>query len=582
MTAPRKCRFIGAAPAVHTPRQGGVDPTLSWGTASDADRDQARARLSAVCRSEALSDGGMSRTDADRCAAREHRVSAKSIGKWRRRVRGLPAGERVAALLDGKRTGRPSSIDTRADWREALEAFAFHGGRHLTAEHARRTLVTRTGSAPPAGTLRRWLARWRTEHARELDAVTNPDRHRSHRQPAFGDAAEQVVGLNARWELDSTIADIICDDGRRRALVAAIDIWSRRALFLIAPTSRATAIAALLRRCLLAWGVPAAIRTDEGADYTSRHVLGVLADLEIEHLPCRPYAPEQKPFVERVIGTVSTDLFAHLPGFAGHSPADAAELRGRKSFAARRGETPANTFAASLTPDALQARLDAWAHDVYGRRAHSGLGGATPFNRAASWTGALRRISDARALDALLAAPVGGGTRVVGKHGLSVGGGAPYIAPELGPLVRERVHVRADESDPARIHVYRDADGRPGAFVCIAVDPARTGADRAAIAAEAKALAAAVDRDARRRARALERAHRPQTAMDDVLGAATEAADRVVAFPHAGKAHETPALAEAARAAQAADAPVPAAPGTARRGRRAVAAAALALFNEGA
>ena len=33
--------------------------------------------------------------------------------------------------------------------------------------------------------------------------------------------------------------------------------------------------------------MPEAVRTDEGKDYTSKHVLGALADLEIELLPCR-------------------------------------------------------------------------------------------------------------------------------------------------------------------------------------------------------------------------------------------------------------------------------------------------------
>ncbi|MDE0335673.1 MAG: transposase family protein, partial [Defluviicoccus sp.] len=101
------------------------------------------------------------------------------------------------------------------------------------------------------------------------------------------------------------------------------------------PTSRATAIAALLRRCILEWGVPETVRTDEGRDYTSRHVVGALADLEIAHDLCPPYTPDAKPFVERAIGTLARDLFAFLPGFSGHDVADAQALRARKSFAAR-------------------------------------------------------------------------------------------------------------------------------------------------------------------------------------------------------------------------------------------------------
>ena len=247
------------------------------------------------------------------------------------------------------------------------------------------------------------------KNARDLLAVTNPDRDRSRHRPAGGDAAARIVRLNQLWELDSTPADVICADGRRYAIVAAIDIWSRQARVLVVPTSRATAIAALLRRCIMEWGVPEAVRTDEGNDYTSRHVLGVLADLEIEHRPCPPYTPEAKPFVERFLGTLTGDLFATLPGFSGHDVAQAQALRSRKSLAARCGEDDAEIYGATLTAEELQERCDTWCDAVYGRRPHTGLGGASPFARRASWAEPVRRVHDERALDALLAEPAGGG-----------------------------------------------------------------------------------------------------------------------------------------------------------------------------
>ena len=122
---------------------------------------------------------------------------------------------------------------------------------------------------------------------------------------------------------------------------------------------------------------------DEGKDYTSRHVLGVLADLEIEHRPCPPYTPESKPFVERFLGTLTRDLFATLPGFTGHDVAQAQALRARKGFAARRGEDDTVIYGAELTAEALQERCDSWCDAVYGRRPHSGFGGASPFARRA-------------------------------------------------------------------------------------------------------------------------------------------------------------------------------------------------------
>ena len=160
----------------------------------------------------------------------------------------------------------------------------------------------------------------------------------------------------------------------------------------------------------------------------------------------------------------------------------------------------------------------------------------TPRLRAASWTGGVRAIADVRAQDALLAPAAGDGTRVVSRKGLRVAGRC-YIAPELGPRVGERVGVREDAADPARLHVFA-ADGR---FICLAEDPARTGVAVGPLAREATALAGEADRRARRRARDLERRHRPERAMDDVLAAAASS-DRVVAFPSPATAHETSAL----------------------------------------
>ena len=122
--------------------------------------------------------------------------------------------------------------------------------------------------------------------------------------------------------------------------------------------------------------------------------------------------------------------------------AQAKALRENKSFVARRrGEAP--TFELPLTADELQRRCDLWLSEVYETRAHRGLDDMTPRLRAASWTGEVRAIADVRALDALLALAAGNGTRVVSRKGLRVAGRC-YIAPELGPLVGERVGVRED------------------------------------------------------------------------------------------------------------------------------------------
>ena len=569
--APQGAVFDPQARAFHDPETGHVLADLAaWDGARERERERARVRLAIARHAEDLIAAGLSRLDADEAAGTAAGVKPSAVGVWRRKIAPLPEGARVAALLEGRRSGRPRRIE--AQMMGELEALVATFGEHLTSLQAVDVLEARYGHAPSRTTVRRWLARIRRERAHALSAVSNPDRHRSHRKPAGGNASANVERLNQLWELDSTLADVICADGKRYAIVAALDIWSRRARVLVVPTSRATAIAALLRRCILEWGVPEIVRTDEGKDYTSHHVTGVLADLEIDHAPCLPYTPEAKPHVERFLGTLARDLFALLPGFTGHDVAQAQALRARKSFAERQDADKGKTFGVGLTVEELQARCDDWCRDRYERRPHAGLNGVSPFDRANEWAGPVRKVHDVRALDTLLAEPAGEGWRTVRKEGIRLGG-LDYIAGPLGKLVKERVRILCDPTRPGRIHVYRgvapEAHGikvapeergtgaAPGArggkaFVCVAVCPALTGDDQAEIAARMVAEWKSANKAARKWARDLKKRHRPESAMDDVLDHARDKAGRVIALPRKAHAHETPALKEAARAAEAA------------------------------
>ena len=349
----------------------------AWAVASEARRKTARGRLAAVTQAEALHAAGASWTEAGRAAGAEADVSAPTVARWRRRVAGLHRGERVAALLDRLGRGRRAVLDTKPEMAETVEALVLKGGPHCTAAHARRVLLVRFAIAPSVRTVARWIAFLHRERGRALSAATRPDAPRSRRMPAFGAGDGDAFAPNALWELDSTPADLMCADPltgvlRRHAVVGALEVWSRRGMVLIVPVSRGVAITALLRRCLVTWGVPLAVKTDRGRDHVERHVTRVLADLEIEHELCRPYRPEDKPHIERFLVTLTRDLFAHLPGFTGHDVAQAKALRETRSFAARRrGEAP--TFELHLTADELQRRCDLWLSGVYETRPHGGL-----------------------------------------------------------------------------------------------------------------------------------------------------------------------------------------------------------------
>ena len=473
-----------------------------------------------------------------------------TIQRWR--IQSARGG--TSALVRG-RGGRTSLIDNQPAVRAEIEAQLHARSRHVTAKMIRDVVRARCPDAelPSIDAIRRWCRKWHRAHKRAMSAITDPDTHRSRKRPAFGDGEAGVDQLNEVWELDSTPADVLCADGRRHVIVGCIDVWSRRAKCLVAPTSKATAIAALLRRCLIDWGVPQVARMDEGSDYTSKHIRRVLVDLDVipDFLP--PFSPDKKPFIERFFGTLNRGLLTQLPGFVGHNVADRKAIESRRSFAERKGVDAVEMFACELTPEQLQERLDVWCDAAYGRETHSSIG-ISPFERAASWPGEVRQVPDERALDILLAEAAGGdGWRTVGKKGIQVDAGV-YIAAELGPLVGERVHVRRDPADWGTIHVFRQPPDRPEqlVFVCRAWDPARVGVDREEIARAAKALAAKADREARAWARQTAKAIRPETAIDDVLDLAADEADSIVTFPRPRTDHHSPGLDAAAEAAEAA------------------------------
>ena len=463
------------------------------------------------------------------------------------------SGGGVTALLPDS-AGRTSVIDADPGLAALIGGLLAGNPHHITARNIRRAVEAECGMTLHISQIRRWARRWRRVNSHLVSAVADPDGHRSRLMPAFGAAAAEVEELNGVWEIDSSPADVICSDGKRHAIICAVDVWSRRARVAVAPESCSAAIAALIRRCLLDWGVPRMIVSDGGADYTSRHIRRVYDDLGIAHRILPPYSPDKKPFIERFIGTVSRDLFTQLPGFCGHSVADRQRLRDRRSFAARRGETDTAAFSCALSAGDLQRHIDGWCADIYGREPHSGLGGLSPFGRAAGWTGGIRTVGE-RGLDILLAPAAGDGTRTVGKKGIRVDG-ADYIAPELGRHMGERVHVRRDPASPDRIYVFtlRDAPGvRGGEFICIAEDPGRTGADRRRIAVAAKAAWRARNRDERRLARDMRTAGSPAAPIGTVLDLAAAAASKVTALPHRGGEHTSDGLEAARRAARASE-----------------------------
>lgn len=402
-----------------------------------------------------------------------------------------------------------------------------------------------TISVPPVRTFQYALKGWRETYRNELLAIRNPDGFKSSVRFAAR-VARPADRLNQLWQIDASPADAMTADGRHSIYVCE-DIYSRRLVALVTRTARAAAVGLVLRKAILAWGVPEEVKTDNGSDFVAHETRRLLAALAIEHDTAKPFSPEQKGHVERAIGTLQRGLMRTLPGFIGHSVADRKVIEGRKAFAQRLGETPEDTFAVSLSAAELQQHVDKWCGDIYGRAAHVGLGGRSPFAVAASAAGAIKRV-DARALDMLLA-PVAGkdGIRTVTKSGLRIDG-AYYMAGYLE--VGAEVMVRMDPADLGRAYVY---ERNGNAFLGEAVCPDLAGIDPAAAIAAVRTEQKRLIDERMAPAKAEARRIRAADIAPAIHRQALQDAGGLVEFPKRSEAHETPAIAAARAAAEGED-----------------------------
>jgi putative transposase len=529
----------------------GLDRLADFCALSPAKQAGAHVRLATIEAAEAFAAAGPRKAKLEEyCAA--NGIAIRTLYRWMGRLR----DKGVAGLADdyGNRAGT-GVIESSEEVQQYLLGVLFEKPhiRALRAVELIQSVRPDLAEGLTESVVQRWLGKWKHQNAQLFTYVSNPDAWKNKFKAAFGTADENILRLNQLWELDSTPADLLLVDGRHSVL-GCIDVYTRRMKLLVSKTSKAVSVSALVRRALLDWGVPESIRTDQGQDYTSKHLRAVLRSLEIAHKICQPFASEQKPFIERSFRTFSHDLVELLPGYIGHSVADAQRIRAGATFAERLGERDA-AIKVELTSTELQSFCDRWTSTRYEHAPHSGLDGQTPFSRTTSWTGPVRRIdaADERALDVLLAEAPEGGTRAVSKKGISVGN-ARYDAPELGPLIGQRVQVRRDATSLGQVLVY-DGDGK---FVCVAIAPELQGVTRqeaAKAVKDAQVTAMRKGRDLMKEAgKEVRRSLANGSMVETIIENRAEQVAPVLAFQRRPEEYSTPALAEAGKAAEAVDA----------------------------
>ncbi len=479
------------------------------------------------------------------------KVSQRTLLRWRK---DLKTKGHLGANF-GTRKGS-SKIDSQPEVSEFVQAM-MTSYPHCRASQVIQTLRARFAKRtdidlPSQGRLNTWMNTWKEQNAQVFAAITSPDEWKNKFMVAYGSMSEGVERLNQLWEFDGTPADIMFIDGRH-SINGVIDVYSRRAKMLITPTAVAAAVASLLRRTLLDWGVPQVAKTDNGSDYKGHHMRRVFEMLDIEQDFCPPFSPWMKPHIERFFRSFSHDLVELMPGFIGHNVADRKQIENRKQFSDRLFKKD-EVIEVNMTAAEFQQFADEWCENIYHQRKHSGLNGKSPFQMMTESTLPLQRISDPRALDLLLAeAPGNHGIRTVSKNGIRLDHGL-FIAPELETVIGQKVRVLYDPADLGRIQVYGGPDLNE--YICIGECPERTGMDRAEVAARAKAMQKQRIQEERRRLKAAAKAVGTDDIVSEIRHQAAADAGKLISLPKRSEEYTSTALAAASEAVEALSEPV--------------------------
>ncbi len=548
---PEEAQRASSAPAgLSTPALESLDARLAITAAADRfERGAKMSQITAAMLFCALYNAEKITVEPwVRAAVRQ--LSPRTLARWRAH---RAKGEVTRLGVDRGAARRGSStLETAQEGAVRLYILAAIAHQpHLSADHVRLLVAAKFPmfNAPPVRTFQRFLSRLKTEQKVALTKITNPDAFKSHYRLS-GTNSHACERLNELWMIDASPADVLLKTGRH-SIYACIDVYSRRLVIYVTKTPRSEAVCLLMRRAIIAWGVPETVKTDNGSDFVARATVRLLDDLKINIETSTAFSPEQKGHIERAIKTFQHDLCPLLPGYIGHSVADRKVIEARKAFSARLGESDANAFCVDLDAAELQKYCDQWAEGRYAHRPHSGIDGRTPYEMAASARGTIRRIADVRALDLLLS-PIadGGGLRTVTKTGVRIAG-SHYIIGTVLPGTQ--VLARMDPEDMGRAWLFTP-DG--GAYLGEAICPELAGIDPAAAVASArkaqqdylKAATADIKREMGR--------IQPRDMVEAVLRDQAKADGKLVEFPKRVEHVSTPAL-EAARDALD-DAPAPA------------------------
>lgn len=260
------------------------------------------------------------------------------------------------------------------------------------------------------------------------------------------------------YQIDHTLVDVLVRDMRRpeyRTEDGTVRMWLTICLdsnsrcivayrFAYDQPNRHT-VAGVIRDSILnsPGGIPDEIWVDNGKDLIANHVQELTRELGIHLEIGTPGQPQHRGRVERLFGTLNTRLWSMCDGYTGSNVV----------------ERPSH-IKVTLTPNDLVKKLERF-RDVYHNEIHSSLG-VTPLDYWRENCFA-PPVAGIRQLDMLL---LESKRCTVQKDGIAFKT-KKYWHPDLAPLVREKVLIRADTryEAPEEIEVFHD-----GQWICTAFD----------------------------------------------------------------------------------------------------------------
>ncbi len=372
------------------------------------------------------------------------------------------------ALKDGTQAlattfKRQGLIDNNPELREAMLALIAEYG-YKTPRHFRILLQATPNYSklplPSEYQIRSWIKRFKANNRKKAAKLKSEKEYKNSYMPAFGSYSSNLTRPNELWELDSSPTDIYLSyqdhDGafkrKRFALIACIDVFTRRTKIRVAETSNSEAIALLIRDCILDWGVPDTLKMDNGKDYASKLIQRFCAALEIDIKHCQPFHPWQKPHIERFFRTFQHGELELLPGYVGHNLSERDHLR-------ESGRLNEKAFGVDMSLSAFQDWTNKWC-EKYHYQHHKGLKLAPveKLKEAVDQGWKKRTIADGRVrtglekLDLLL---LPSAERKAGKSGISFQN-KTYIHEKLDCV--STAYFRYNPDDVNTIYVFSDAD----------------------------------------------------------------------------------------------------------------------------